>query len=318
MWWIINYTLIVSCAVFVIKFFDRLRHAINKSDRMQTFIFYLCIIIFLFMQTLGNWWTFQDIVFHGFSPYFLVVAFVVVTSIILLIYVNFVNAKYERRQKETEQRNLQYYTENLEQQYAAIRKFKHDYQNILLSLNSYIEDGDLEKLKQYYSSIVKMTSETITSEDFALENLSKIKAREIKSILAAKLMMAQNNEIKAIFEANEEIDNIPINSVDLVRMLGIILDNSIEALTELGSGELFVGCFKKKSEITFIVQNTCGRNTPPFHQIWQSGFSTKGDGRGLGLPNLLELIDVYPNVRLGTNIDKGNFIQKLTITAEVN
>ena len=128
-----------------------------------------------------------------------------------------------------------------------------------------------------------------------------------------KLMVAQNLDIDTTFEADGEIAHIPVDSVALVRMLGIILDNAIEELETLGQGKLLVACFKTEESVTFVVQNTCRPNIPQLHQLEQAGFSTKGEGRGLGLSNLAEITNSYPEIALWTSIKDGNFIQKLTV-----
>jgi len=226
-------------------------------------------------------------------------------------------ARYELLRKEADQENLHRYTNAVEQQYIAVRKLEHDYENILLSLQGFIDGNDFEGLKQYFLSKVAGTSSTVTKSHFALKNLDKIKATEIKSILAAKLMMAQGLDIDATFEANEDIEDVSVDSLSLVRMLGIILDNAIEAQAELENKKLYVGAFRWEHGLYFIIQNTCPPNMPAFHKLWKAGFSSKGENRGLGLANLIEIVKQLPNVSLETDIKDGDFVQKLIIELEV-
>lgn len=247
------------------------------------------------------------------------VAVVVCTYLIIYIMTRMIKASREQHRKEEEQRNLQNYIDEMEQQQIGIRKFRHDYQNILLSLDNYIEAGDLEGLQKYYSETIKGATEIIYRDDFALTNINKIKVREIKSILTSKIMMAQNLgiNVKTTFEANEELTDFSVDSVALVRMLGILLDNAIEAIEELilsgEGGDLYVGIFKWKGGVTFIIENTCSSACPPLGKIWEMGYSTKSEGRGLGLANLSELVSAYPNITLGTVVKDGKFRQELLI-----
>jgi len=242
---------------------------------------------------------------------FLVTAYILAT----IFYEKHLLAIAKAEQEKIEQKSLLLYTDELEKHQLAVRKFKHDFQNILLSLDAYIQDKDLAGLDDYFSSKIKVASAAITKDEFTLASLSKIKVREIKSILTAKLLLAQsaNMDIRTTVEVSEEINYIPLNSVALVRMLGILLDNAIEALVELGGGELRVSCLSWDAGITFVVQNTCSPQVPPPQQLWQMGFSTKGKGRGLGLFNLSELVDAHPNVTLGTTIGEHDFKQELLI-----
>jgi len=224
--------------------------------------------------------------------------------------------QYELKQKEAEQESLERYTNDLEQQQTAVRRFKHDYQNILSSMQVFFAEKDYAGLEQYYTSKVAPASEVITQNDFVLESLGKIKVREVKSILAAKLMMAQNMGIDTSFKAEGEVDQIAMDSVTLVRMLGIILDNAIEALAALGEGQISASCLKTRGGAAFIVRNDCSIDIPKLRQLKQDGFSTKGEGRGQGLNILSELANTCPNVTLSTRIEEGKFTQMLVIGGE--
>jgi len=190
------------------------------------------------------------------------------------------------QQKETEYMIQQQYIELIDMQQSVIRKFKHDQQNVLLSMEGYLDANDYDGLKDYFYSQIKTSTESVTQSDFLFEDLSRIKVYEIKGILTVKLTMAQDMGINTVFQVADEIDSIPCRSIVLVRMLGIILDNAIEALMELDDGTLSVACYKEGNSVVFIVQNDCQPNLPPVSQIKQAGFTTKGDGRGLGLSNL--------------------------------
>ena len=124
----------------------------------------------------------------------------------------------------------------------------------------------------------------------------------------------QSAGISTTLEAVDEIDDIPINSVALVRMLGIILDNAIEELTVLGKGQFMIACYKFGGGLTSIVQNTCRPDIQKLYTLKQAGFSTKGEGRGLGLSNLTEIVESHSsNITLQTSIADGNFTQRLRI-----
>ena len=240
--------------------------------------------------------------------------FLIIYVFAILFYEKYVLAKKKAQQHAEEEKRLRYYMDEVERQYISTQKFKHDYRNILFSLECFICEDDWDGFKQYYMDKIKKASEIVTNEIFSLEGLSKIKVREIKSILAGKLMMAQNMGIDSVFQADDEITCFHVDSVDLVRILGILLDNAIEELAESSHGTLSIGCFNEETGIAIVVQNTCRPDDmPKLHQMWQQGFSTKGSGRGLGLSTLSELVDKHSNLMLETTIVDGSFVQKLKI-----
>lgn len=242
--------------------------------------------------------------------------------IILLIFVGILTIITLRRhqrltlvaqKKEIEYQTMQLYTAELDKQYQEIRKFRHDYINILSSMESYMEAEDMAELKAYYTEHIQPTR-TIFSEHFLkLNDLQKIENAAIRSIFMTKLLLAQEKGIPVSLEISEPIQ-LPatIDPIIFVRILGILLDNAIEELENLQQGTLEVAIFTIAKDCLFIIQNTARADIEPLHQLKATGFSTKGSHRGLGLSTVNELVQQIPNLLLETNIDK-QFTQKLTI-----
>ena len=315
------FTVIIAMTILIVKFTKNLRTIINQNSTIQTYLLFLfaflsgSLIVNLLMG-FSLWLDLLDSA-QGLWLLFLNLFFVVTYSVVIIISFRMFSSsqrtKYELKSQQDAQAHLQHYTGEIEQQYTAMQKFKHDSQNILSSLGLFIQEGDMEGMTQYYKTMVSHSLEMTTKSNVALGGLRHIHIREIKAILASKLMYAQSLGIDLGFEVDGDINNIYIDSVTLVRMLGIILDNAIEELETLGAGKMVVACFSVAGSVTFVVQNTCRTDMPPFLSLQQVGFSTKGEGRGFGLDNLSELASKYPNVTLCTDIANGNFIQKLII-----
>lgn len=299
-----------------------MRHKVNHSTVLQSQLAILMMVSLLVMNTLSTLYPiiYEHILIESWiietAVLVLIIIFAGGLTGILIFYIKNLEKQNQLKFKEEEQRNLLYYTDAIETQYTNMRKFKHDYQNILLSLNEFIEEKDLEGLTHYFNEKIKSVSEKMIKQNFALENLSRIKVKEIKSILAMKLMMAQEKGIVVQLEIKEEIHHIPMNTVNLVRMLGILLDNAIEALIDLDEKKdcpLIIGIWSDEENLTILIQNTCCEQIPKLHELRQTGFSTKGENRGLGLSNLFEMAAEESNVWLDTSIEKNQFIQKIII-----
>ena len=295
----------------------KLRGPIKRKVWLQNVFLLFCLMALFGVAVLQLViYSTEQMMFAGGVPWTDVFVFFFMYALLAAVFLHSRWADQRRKREETEA--LVEYTNELERHQLSMRKFKHDYLNIFLSMKELIDKEDWPGLKQYYSSKIEPASEIITKDAFALDGLEKIKVPEIKSIFAAKLMMAQNAglRIQTVFEANEEIYFLPIDSIKLVRMLGIMLDNAIEALAERGEGQLLLGCYTWEPGVTFIIQNTCRTDLPPLPTLWKSGFSTKGEGRGLGLPSLSKLIDSCPNASLKTSVSEGVFTHELLIANE--
>jgi len=313
-----NGIIVVLGAFLFVRMTRSLRKRVNRSDRAQTVLAIISIALAALMQFAATAMQHQRefVDFITFLELLFLVGFAITTLASIYFYTSSINEKSASQQKEAVQEALQIYTKQIEQQQTAMRKFKHDYVNILLSMDGFFAEDNIAGLKDYYANKVRVASEIITKGDFALENLCNINVLEIKGLLGAKLMRAQdtNMNICVTFEATEEIDGIPIDSIVLVRMLGIIMDNAIEELGELGGGQLMVACYKEGTGVVFVVQNTCRADIPKLQELKQAGFSTKGEGRGQGLCNLSEMVAAHSDrLTLHTSIEGGYFKQRLWI-----
>lgn len=104
-----------------------------------------------------------------------------------------------------------------------------------------------------------------------------------------------------------------MDTIDLCRILGILLDNAIEAAVLCANPVLNLGIIKKQRSISFIVINSFEGETPKIHEIYVRGFSTNGTGRGIGLANLKSILSNYYNTILDTSIEDNLFIQNIEI-----
>ena len=78
------------------------------------------------------------------------------------------------------------YIKDLEKNYQDLREFKHDYQNLLFSLHSYISEGDLEGLRSYYDQTILPTRQMMNLFPANLSMLDNMKVPEIRSLLSLK------------------------------------------------------------------------------------------------------------------------------------
>lgn len=97
-----------------------------------------------------------------------------------------------------------------------------------------------------------------------------------------------------------------MNVIDLCRALGIMLDNAIEEAVMCEVLLLRVSFIGKGRSVVISVINSCHENTPPIHKFVQYGFSTKGEGRGIGMRTLKEITDRY-NLSIGIHMSRWIF-----------
>ena len=211
--------------------------------------------------------------------------------------------------------DLQDYTQNLENMYNSLRSFKHDYVNILLSLSGYIENGDLEELKMFYENKIFPTKNLIDQGDYKLNQLSNIGVLEIKSLLSAKMIYAHESGIDVTIDIPDRVDSFSIDTVDLARILGIFLDNAMEATLETEQPQIGLNIIQNEAGVSIIISNHFQDSGAALHKLKQKVFSTKTGHSGIGLSNAQNIIRSYDNVLLETTMQCGCFTQHMELAA---
>ena len=316
--YIISYIVLLSCICPVI---GRLLHLVIRkihtglSKQLLLLIatnLATCLFIFLFNIVIGEYigYSRNIITFNCilFACYFII-------STVLII--NIIKAHMEKVDIEIRQdsyNRLQEYTNQIENMYSSLRSFKHDYSNIMLSMSGYIEANDMEGLRDYFDKEILPLSKNITKNTAHINQLINIKTTELKSIISSKLLYAIELNINVGIEVTDEVTSIPMDTLDLCRVIGIFLDNAIEATLETDRPTIRFALINLDTEYIFIISNTFLEKGIPYATLSKPNVSTKGVNRGIGLYNAHEIIAKYNHVFLDTEIKNKFFVQRLQIS----
>jgi two-component system sensor histidine kinase AgrC len=205
------------------------------------------------------------------------------------------------------------YINDLEASYAALRTIKHDYVNIMSSFKLYIENGDMAGLAKYYHDELSEMNNDLLHQDRLLGSLQNIQINEIKSILIYKCSVAAQQQIDINIEIREPVDGLGVSSAIVCQMLGILLDNAIEAAAEADGKKLGIAIIKNPNSKTFIIKNTWKQQEIAIDKLFELGFSTKAKDRGVGLYTVRNYTDKISSLYLETEFDTDHFTQTLTV-----
>ncbi|EPI04320.1 hypothetical protein D920_00250 [Enterococcus faecalis 13-SD-W-01] len=185
---------------------------------------------------------------------------------------------------------VSFYEEDLEEK-KELKAFRHDYQEILLTIAIFLENGDTNgALKQFL--MVKDYSKHIVFSKNDDEKLSKIKNLPIKSIILFKINEARSMGITVELTINTEINDLSIHVLDLVRCLTIILNNAIEASTETKIPYINIIISKKLNTYKIVIKNNYS-NSAELEKIGKRGITTKKGHYGFGHSNLYQISQKY-------------------------
>lgn len=241
----------------------------------------------------------------------LTIVLVVGQGIFALIIGLIYQRKYNADLKEQENKVLRFYTKQLEENQRALRKFKHDYQNILVSIEGAINDKDLLAEVNRYSA-ARLDDPKL----WRFNNLDNVGDLELKSLLLTKINTIAHEKLKASFECVDKFAEIRgISKFDLIRIVGIAYDNAIEASKKLGAkAEIRAAIYQDEEGFSFEIRNRYADEVD-LTQVTHSGYTTKVGHHGLGLANVKEICDGYSNVLFNTETGEGwfNFIVQVVV-----
>ena len=213
--------------------------------------------------------------------------------------------------KDNQLKNLTSYSHHIESLYKEIRSFRHDYTNILVSLNESIKKRDIDGVERIYNAVLKESDKSFYNSQYDIAKLVNLENLAMKSVVSAKLIEAQNKGIDVSVEIAEPIGVPKIDLVDFITILSIFLDNAIEATIASESPRINFAYFQENENKILVIQNStdaCKINTK---NIFQYGISTKGEDRGIGLSNVKQILSKYPKVILDTKSIDYEFTHEL-------
>lgn len=213
------------------------------------------------------------------------------------------------------------YLQDLEASEDRIRKFKHDYLNLLTSLRGSAQSS---KDKALLKELDKYSQEHINEGSlWKYKNLNHIKNEEVKGLILDKLNTISNENIMYTLECEQEISVLPqnIKLFDLLRIIGIVLDNAIEEsqfivkrLGDSSKSEINIMLYQSQAgSFEFKVKNKYFPRNINVNEIKKKHATTKPHHMGYGLANINEINEKYDNMFIEYNVSQEWFVFSMII-----
>ena len=202
------------------------------------------------------------------------------------------------------------YNKTLTLLHDNIRSFKHDFNNIVQAIGGYIALNDMEGLNKYYN---KLLEECKITNNLNLLNPEAINNPSIYSLLTNKYYLATQKNINMSFSIFTDLSKINFNMYELTRILGILLDNAIEAAEETDEKLIEIEFVSNPKKQLFIIRNSCKDSNISTTKIFEKGFSTKNRNSGIGLWKVHKILSKNTNLDLFTTVKDNIFSQQLEV-----
>ena len=208
--------------------------------------------------------------------------------------------------------NAESYNNSLTVLYDNVRGFKHDFDNMVNIIGGYIESNDINGLKQYYTSLQKDCSSV---RNVQMLNPNIINNPGIYNLIVAKYKKATDLEVTINFEFFFDFESLKMPIYEFSRILGILLDNAIEAAKECNEKQvnLIFRESRKQHVQLVIIENTYLNKDIDTKKIFEKGISGKENHTGIGLWEVNKIVMNNNNILLKTSNDDKYFKQELQI-----
>lgn len=242
------------------------------------------------------------------------IGYLVATLLFINITTNFFKYKSLALNQKNELYNLQAYTSHIESMYDDLRRFRHDYKNILLSLTDAIQSEDIKQVREIFSHVVQPTNEQLNDRTAVLGHLENIKNLEIKSIVYGKVITAINDKINTTVEVADpfSISN-KVEVTDILRIIAILFDNAINAAKDSAAKEINFSLFTKGHDQYIVIQNSTKEEKINIQTLSGRFHSILGNHHSLGLRNLRIILARYPFIQHNSSSNNYHVTQEIII-----
>ena len=291
---------------FVKNIIGKMKGLYDKNKRISNYFSIVLVIIYLVCLKNG-----LELILK--SNYYINILFIIgVVFITTLIIKN--EAKYDKL-AEANKQMLNYVTK-YEKIITDQGKTNHEFKNQLMVIRGYAQMKS-DKLLEYIDSIADDTKNTHSS--YLISQLNKFPDGGVKGLLYYKLLTMDEEKIK--YEINSEtgvktkLNTLSVDqNKDLTKILGVLLDNAIDASKKVSKKEIIIAVKKESKYVCFEIYNTY-KGKIDLNKIG-SGYSSKGQGHGYGLKLVRDIIKNSDIFELENTLEDGYYVARLKVNSQ--
>ncbi|WP_353989370.1 GHKL domain-containing protein [Pediococcus argentinicus] len=254
-------------------------------NSLSIFITVSFFIIYYTIDTLKN----DDVMIILVFSFELLLFLIITFCFYILIDANKKNLEEKRlRQNRT---MIHEFDHQVTAQMKDIHKFRHDFQNMMIGLDGYINADDMPGLKHYYERLSKEWKLVQPAPGFQGE-LKNITDVGLQNLIYQKYMVASTEGVHLLIEADDKIPTLADYGIDIIRMIGILVDNAIEYAKQGNEKKVYLALFNNHNAVQISVANPINPDDKVnVSHLMDEGFTSKGDNHGTGLNTVRNIVE---------------------------
>lgn len=277
-----KHTLILNAIIAMLVIFIQIYLIVFYNDKLPTFIILINIISLI--------------------AYFTISIYSLVKTM-----------KLEKTTADLEQEKL--YNKTLQILHDNVRAFKHDFSNTIAGIGGYIATKDMDGLEKYYKQLLQDCNQVNNLSSLSPDSINN---PAIYTVLANKYYKADSLGIKINLETFVDFNNLHMGIYEFTRVLGILMDNAIEAASECAKKiiNVIIRNDVQCNRQLLIIENTYNNKDVNIDRLSEKGYSTKPNNTGLGLWEVNKIIKRHKNLACFTSKTPEFFKQQFEIYNE--
>ena len=239
------------------------------------------------------------------------VAFVLINALQLFVVSTFsiiyLKKGIDFKDTELELENTKLHNKALSTINEGIRGFKHDMGNMVQAINGYIAVGNIDGVKQYCQHLLQGFNDINL---LSILSPKVVNDPAIYGVVVGKMLYARDHDLKLSLDIGLDVSTINFPSFELSRIIGILLDNAIEASLESDDKKIKLEMYydnNKKRDIIIIGNSVKDPSKIDIIKMFEKDYSTKENPSGFGLYEVLKFLnknnkgDIVPNIDYDDN-----------------
>ena len=195
------------------------------------------------------------------------------------------------------------------------RVISHEQKNQLLVIRSLLDDNSPQELVDYVDGLL---DKKVGFKYEWIGDLNYLPLPGLKGLINYKLIEANSLKINTNISISKDIDKLKLNKLsskqkdELYSIIGVYLDNAIQAAKESNKKEVSLEIYKEEEKIVTVIANTYNGKIE-MEKLDNYGYTTKGKNHGVGLHLVKKIIENEVIYSQSRSLFEDYYVQKLII-----
>ncbi|MCF8012206.1 MAG: GHKL domain-containing protein [Clostridiales bacterium] len=219
----------------------------------------------------------QNVLVMGIS--FFVIGGLIINGILTKMLLQYV-------EQETELNTQAAYLDSINELFRNLKSQRHDFNNHVQTLYGMICNDMIGQAKNYITEVFQYT--------LNLNEIVSVDRPEVAALLRAKHGTASANNITFHNNIECKMENLPVKSYELVKLLGNIIDNAFHETMKCPDSKRIVDLYiyNQRNYVNIKLSNP-GEISVEKETLFSPGVSGKDEHSGLGLYITKNIVDKY-------------------------